>query len=78
MLFLAVSGSAFLKRKRTGDPGLDRMKDERRRRRLVKALKKMEKKDRQMKPLIEMEVPAVLHTEAAIRSRNYQPPKEVM
>ena len=44
------------KKKRKADPMQDKMKVERRRKRLEKALKKMEKKQRQPKPLIECEV----------------------
>ena len=76
-LFLALNGSVAANRKRRGDPGQDRAKDERRRKRLGKALKKMEKKERQPKPLIEMEIPVSLQTEAKFRSRDYEVPYEV-
>lgn len=39
--------------------------------------RKMEKKERQPRPLIELEVPPVLHTEAAIRTRAIQVPEDV-
>ena len=44
-------------------------KEERRRKRLAKALRKMEKKERLPKPLIECEVPIQLHKERAERVR---------
>ena len=44
-------------------------KEERRRKRLAKALRKMEKKERLPKPLIECEVPIQLHKERAERLR---------
>jgi hypothetical protein len=37
----------------------------------------MEKKERQPRPLIELEVPTCLHTEAALRTRAVQVPEEV-
>ena len=48
--------SAPNKKKRRSDPMLDRKRDEKRLRKYTKALKKMEKKDRINKPLIELEV----------------------
>ena len=45
-------------------------KEERRRKRLSKALRKMEKKERLPKPLIECEVPIQLHKERSERLRN--------
>jgi len=44
-------------------------KEERRRKRLAKALKKMERKERLPKPLVECEIPIILHTERAERLR---------
>merc|ERR1712107_526645 len=44
----------------------------RRRKRLAKALKKMEKKERQPKPLSECEVPLALQKEAVIRRREVE------
>jgi len=64
-------------KKRRADPIQDKVKEERRRKRLAKALKKMEKQPRQPKPLIELEVPEVLKTEAAARSRNSAVSEEV-
>ena len=43
-------------KKRRQDPGQEKAKEDRRRKRLAKALKKMEKKERQPKPLSECEV----------------------
>ena len=53
-------------------------KEERRRKRLAKALRKMEKKERLPKPLIECEVPIQLHKERAERLRtvNVSPEEE--
>eukprot|EP00092_Neocalanus_flemingeri_P002264 GFUD01002414.1.p1 GENE.GFUD01002414.1~~GFUD01002414.1.p1 ORF type:complete len:232 (-),score=65.79 GFUD01002414.1:155-850(-) len=61
--------SAMSKKKKRTDPGQLKMRDEKRKRRLAKALKKMEKKDRQPKPLIECEVPMSLHKESLERTR---------
>ena len=44
------------KAKRRVDPGQEKAKEDRRRKRLTKALKKMDKKERQPKPLSECEV----------------------
>lgn len=52
----ALLMSAPVKKKRRSDPMLDRKRDEKRLRKYTKALKKMEKKDRINKPLIELEV----------------------
>merc|ERR1711974_199723 len=59
------------------DPGQEKAKEDRRRRRLAKALKKMEKKERQPKPLSECEVPLVLQKEAVIRKRDVEVGEEV-
>jgi len=64
-----VCCSAILKKRKRADPATDKMKEERRRKRLSKALRKMEKKQRQPKPLLEIEIPAVLFQEAATRTR---------
>ena len=48
--------SAMTQKKRRQDPGQEKAKEDKRRRRLAKALKKMEKKERQPKPLSECEV----------------------
>ena len=48
--------SAMTQKKRRSDPGQEKAKEDRRRKRLAKALKKMDKKDRQPKPLSECEV----------------------
>eukprot|EP00088_Acartia_fossae_P062615 TRINITY_DN7572_c0_g1_i1.p1 TRINITY_DN7572_c0_g1~~TRINITY_DN7572_c0_g1_i1.p1 ORF type:complete len:230 (-),score=52.55 TRINITY_DN7572_c0_g1_i1:64-753(-) len=56
--------------KRKVDPVKDKAREEKRRKRLVKALKKMEKKERQPKPLSELEVPNVLYAEAKDRARS--------
>ena len=48
------------KAKRRVDPGQEKAKEDRRRKRLAKALKKMEKKERQPKPLSECEVIQIL------------------
>merc|ERR1712059_238407 len=60
-----------------GDPGQVRARDDERKRRLAKALRKMEKKERQTKPLVECEVPLHLHKEALIRRREVEVPAEV-
>ena len=52
----ALLMSAPVKKKRKNDPVMDRKRDEKRLRKYSKALKKMEKKDRINKPLIELEV----------------------
>ena len=44
------------KKKRKSDPNTEKVKDDRRKKRVAKALKKMQKKERQPKPLIECEV----------------------
>merc|ERR1712226_1740973 len=62
-------GSAMTQKKRRVDPGQEKAKEDRRRKRLTKALKKMDKKERQPKPLSECEVPLVLQKEAVIRKR---------
>ena len=49
-------GSAMTQKKRRQDPGQEKAKEDRRRKRLAKALKKMDKKERQPKPLSECEV----------------------
>ena len=49
-------GSAMTQKKRRQDPGQEKAKEDRRRKRLTKALKKMDKKERQPKPLSECEV----------------------
>ena len=48
--------SAMTQKKRRVDPGQEKAKEDRRRKRLTKALKKMDKKERQPKPLSECEV----------------------
>jgi len=57
-------------KKKRRDPVQDKVKSDRRRKRLAKALKKMEKQPRQPKPIIELEVPDILKTDAAARNRN--------
>jgi len=64
--------SALSKRKRKQDPGQIKAKEERRRKRLAKALKKMEKKDRLPKPLVECEIPIQLHQERSERLRGIE------
>jgi len=68
--------SALKKRKSKADPGQVKAKEERRRRRLAKALRKMEKKDRLAKPLMECEIPISLHQERAERLRGIEVSKE--
>ena len=51
-----VLGGGMTKKKRKSDPNAEKSKDERRKKRVAKALKKMQKKERQPKPLIECEV----------------------
>ena len=63
--------SSVSKKKKKADPGQLKAKEEKRKRKLAKALKKMEKKDRQPKPLIECEVPLHLHKEAGERKREF-------
>ena len=58
------------------DPVKDRAREEKRRKRLVKALKKIEQKKRQPKPLSELEVPNVLYAEAKDRVRNIDTSEE--
>jgi len=72
-LFFQVSDvkcGAIAKKKKKQDPSQLKAKEEKRRRRLAKALRKMEKKDRLPKPLVECEVPIVLHQERSERLRN--------
>merc|ERR1719187_2969213 len=72
---MRVSGllaSAMTQKKRRTDPGQEKAKEDRRRKRLTKALKKMDKKERQPKPLSECEVPLVLQKEAVIRKREVE------
>ena len=57
----APLAGGMTKKKRKSDPGMDKAKDERRTKRLLKALKQMNKKQRQPKPLMECEVPLLLH-----------------
>jgi len=61
--------SAITKKKKRADPNIDKHRQEKRKRRIEKALKKMEKKERLPKPLIECEVPLILHKEASLRKR---------
>ena len=63
-------GQGRAKKKRKQDPSQLKAKEEKRRRRLAKALRKMEKKDRLPKTLVECEVPIVLHQERSERLRN--------
>merc|ERR1719239_1809595 len=65
------------KKKSRRDPVKDKIKDDRRMKRLTKALRKMEKKDRQPKPIIEMEVPNVLYSQAKQRTRDLDVPEQV-
>merc|ERR1719346_130443 len=60
------------KKKKRQDPSQQKAKDERRRKRLAKALKKMEKKDRLPKPLVECEIPIQLHQERSERLRGIE------
>jgi len=69
--------SAMTKKKKKMDPQYLKAKDERRRKRLAKALRKMEKKERQPKPLIECEVPLTLLKEAVERQRGIVSSEEV-
>jgi len=64
--------SALKKRKSKADAGQIKVKEERRRKRLAKALRKMEKKDRLPKPLMECEIPLALHQERAERLRGLE------
>ena len=68
--FVDVKCGAIAKKKKKQDPSQLKAKEEKRRRRLAKALRKMEKKDRLPKPLVECEVPIVLHQERSERLRN--------
>ena len=58
----SFSSSAILlmpaptKKKRRNDPMIDRQRDERKKKKLAKALRKMERKPRILKPLVELEV----------------------
>merc|ERR1719210_1486792 len=69
MRVTGLLGSAMTQKKRRIDPGQEKAKEDRRRKRLTKALKKMDKKERQPKPLSECEVPLALQKEAIIRKR---------
>ena len=53
-------------KKRRIDPGQEKAKEDRRRKRLTKALKKMDKKERQPKPLSECEVGLILSEEGKV------------
>ncbi|XP_023338053.1 39S ribosomal protein L40, mitochondrial [Eurytemora carolleeae] len=72
-----VWSGGVTKKKRRTDPGSTKVKDDRRRKRLAKALRKMEKKERQPKPVIELEVPQVLFSESKLRTRNLQVPEDI-
>ncbi|TRY77936.1 hypothetical protein TCAL_11057 [Tigriopus californicus] len=65
------------KKKKRMDPALEKFKDERKIKRLTKALKKMQKKDRILKPVLEVEVPPHLVKEKVQRDRGTEVPYEI-
>jgi len=72
-----VDNATMTKRKTKKDPNQQRGKDDRRRRKLAKALRKMEKKDRQPRPIAEIEVPPELMKEMMMRKRDLPVSEEV-
>ena len=58
------------KKKRKIDPAAMKLREEKRKRRIMKVLKKMEKKDRIPKPISELEPPLTLIKQKAQRTRN--------
>lgn len=76
MRLTAPLASAMTAKKRKQDPAQEKAKEEKRRKRLTKALRKMEKKARQPKPLSECEVPLVLSKEAVARRREVEVTEE--
>jgi len=65
------------KKKKKQDPMIVKAREEKRQKKLAKALRVMEKKERQPKPLIECEIPVKLHKETALRTRPVEVPYEV-
>jgi Mitochondrial ribosomal protein L28. len=65
------------KKKKRMDPALEKFKEERKIKRLTKALKKMQKKDRILKPVLEVEVPPHLVKEKVQRDRGTEVPYEI-
>ena len=61
--------SAVIKKKKKTDPILERAREERRKKRVTKALKKMSKKDRIPKPLVEAEIAPHIFREMDQRQR---------
>ena len=65
----ALQGMPGVKKRRKVDPALVRAREERRVRRINKALRKMGKKDRVLKPLLETEVRPQLRQQVKDRAR---------
>jgi len=61
-----------LKKKKRIDPAVVRAREDRKRRRLEKAIRRLEKSARQLKPLAELEVPRNVRTELRERRRKTQ------
>ncbi|KAF0304865.1 39S ribosomal protein L40, mitochondrial [Amphibalanus amphitrite] len=62
-----------LKKKKRIDPAVVRAREERRRRKLEKAIRRLEKSSRQLKPLAEMELPREVRAELSERRRPARP-----
>ena len=65
--------AAPTRRRAKVDPALERAKEDRKKRRLEKVLRKMEKGDRIPKPLLELEVPVEIQREKEARTRTNTP-----
>lgn len=62
-----------LKKRRKIDPQILKMREERKKRRIEKQIKKLERSERQLKPVDEMEVPPHLFQEKEVRTRHLAP-----
>ncbi|XP_043274301.1 39S ribosomal protein L40, mitochondrial isoform X2 [Venturia canescens] len=62
-----------LKKKRRLDPAIIRAREERRKRKLEKAIRRLEKNAKQLKPIADLEIPFKLIDERATRIRNLPP-----
>lgn len=69
--------SAPTTRRRVVDPAVQKAKDEKRKKRLVKALKKMERKERATRPLFEIEPPRSVLEEPERRQRIIELTEEI-
>ncbi|XP_042866786.1 39S ribosomal protein L40, mitochondrial-like [Penaeus japonicus] len=72
-----VAEAEPLKKKKKMDPMLVRQREERKKKKIEKQIRRLEKNASQLKPIDELEVPRVILQEKEIRKRSIQPQEDV-